>query len=825
MYPTPPDYRTFGPPPRGAGPLNQSIPVVRQIRPPHSHAAKVPTDSELDWQRDVDRLIKEDLFHVDEWLNDTKPAPPAAAPTPGSPAAAHAAASSPGSAVSQVVPRDQRAPSAAAQQMKLASQITEGHAVERLLRMQNEQMEALLWQRQETLTKEEVTQVAAETHDIKTRYNRLKDKGDEYAIQLKELHDDFNSLDAFNPEAPKLMVPQGPRVYRFGEDSDEESIPDAFANTTLRSATRGKHGENDAYSLAASIAGSGNLMRVGYSPDAPQASMVSGKLMHTAKKMNPASADRLSELMEEITKAEAAVEEAEFTEQVLIHMTKRTVEERKKAELLSIESKKESDEDMRHYELAKAKLMRTRSHTTARHGDVKRMRQKVAKRSAELQYELSELQRVRGLINVITAQNSGVEVEEHPLLAKLEQIAASRRDKASQLAHIRTEVAHVFVDETKAQQLDNKLERLQEGFSRAAKVLNVPTVISFTDDGSSLGPDYSEMSHVEEEMIRLVVQAAKEPDRMMSDRAKHYDQRKAELLAELEKQQHRLLEVMPYAGHTHTATHAAAVEADKAAKAAHDTTDADTDEEAAEQFRREDKLSNVEAASEERVAALHGELAAAREAAADAAKAAAAAVDDAINAREEARRASVAVLEKSQKRKRKAKGLYQFAIGMLRTMHLDVECAAASALNLVKTTDYDVADDRARRIKAEEDAAEERVRKAAGGRSNLLQPRKVQRQKTRKGSISPEQPRSGAASPTSVPGTPQVGPTSGSGEPSPAALRSEAPAATPSAPPRLRAVMRRLRCRPRTILTPHAQRCKGGRRPILVTYARRRRQP
>ena len=47
-----------------------------------------------------------------------------------------------------------------------------------------------------------------------------------------------------------------------------------------------------------------------------------------------------------------------------------------------------------------------------------------------------------------------------------------------------------------------QLERLQEGFSRAAKVLNVPTVISFTDDGSSLGPDYSEMSHVEEEMIR-----------------------------------------------------------------------------------------------------------------------------------------------------------------------------------------------------------------------------------------------------------------------------------------------------------------------------------
>ena len=118
---------------------------------------------------------------------------------------------------------------------------------------------------------------------------------------------------------------------------------------------------------------------------------------------------QLDELRTQITRMEhvkKAREEAERRAQ-------EAEKERKKAELLSIESKKESDEDMRHYELAKAKLMRTRSHTTARHGDVKRMRQKVAKRSAELQYELSELQRVRGLINVITAQNSGVEVEEH----------------------------------------------------------------------------------------------------------------------------------------------------------------------------------------------------------------------------------------------------------------------------------------------------------------------------------------------------------------------------------------------------------------------------
>ena len=110
------------------------------------------------------------------------------------------------------------------------------------------------------------------------------------------------------------------------------------------------------------------------------------------------------------------LQEAQDTIQRMQEELKSIKQERKKAELLSIESKKESDEDMRHYELAKAKLMRTRSHTTARHGDVKRMRQKVAKRSAELQYELSELQRV---LAEIAAPGNAMPPPELPIDAEL----------------------------------------------------------------------------------------------------------------------------------------------------------------------------------------------------------------------------------------------------------------------------------------------------------------------------------------------------------------------------------------------------------------------
>ena len=315
-------------------------------------------------------------------------------------------------------------------------------------------------------------------------------------------------------------------------------------------------------------------------------------------------------------------------------METRMAQDRKDAELRALQARNDEVERAIEHDRLKRSLMRVRREVYRAESLRDAEKVKCTLRKEHLDFQLSELGRVKELLTLLTSTGSE-HVDAHPLLAKLEEVAKSRGERAGTLSKIRQDVANAFVDHAKHSKVESRCAHLEAGFTTAAKLLNIPE----SDDTVS--------------MLEKVVRAASEPDKAMEDRSAALEARKVALVASLHEAQNQLREAMPYAGFVEGSKDDAVGGAPVAS------------------------ASNVVAAAPD-VATVDGLTAAAM-------------IDDAMERREAARRSALERMETVQKRERRAKEGFTFFLDQLQAMHLALDCASLTMRQNISRTDEEVA--------------------------------------------------------------------------------------------------------------------------------------
>ena len=678
MHPQPRSSSKFGFPPRCIAPgapasaSVPSIPPVRRMVPPRDREQNVPSRSEGEWHKRVNLYLEHEDGLADEWLQSSAKHPHATdqmldrSPSPGS------ERSSPPSSPS-LSPE-----SMAARRAWEHSQIEHGAEIEKVLRRENEEMDALLEQHQKVIAPEEVDAVAKTAAASQAEYNELRRRAAAAEMQLAALKASFASLDPFNPEAPQLPPQMAPPNHEERWRAEAEAEYEAnvgvsgvsggasgvsgvsFSGSANGGGISGSGGPHP-YALAASVVGEENLMRRG-----AVSTPAIEKLLAVARKVEPSAAQHMSSLISELDETYGLVEEAEATEQVLLHMEKQITKLHAGVEISAKSRGDECNEEGSRLDLAQKDLTKAYKQQYDAETGLEATRTRTELRSAEMSGQLSELTQMRELSNILLKKGGG-DVE-HPLLAKLEAVANSRKERAGALSKMRDRVAEAFVDETRMQQTQAERAKLQEGFEKAAKVLNI-------------------REENLEARVAKVVEAAKQPDQTMALRRTELETRKADLLVQLEEVQQALLQTMPYAGYVDASAavlpECAAADAPTAAVLASSTSPT---------ALRAGGASSATGCSMEAV----GRASAAPDEVDVYTAVTSAAIDDAMDVREEARRAAVARLDSLSLREENARSMYTFYLGVLQKMHTALDCTASTVLHSIQRADRERKEERKR---------------------------------------------------------------------------------------------------------------------------------